>query len=123
MRGRRIQTTSPVWLLGAATLLAGCVMQSTYNTMLQQQQAIESSLRAEINADQVQIEELKDGIRVRMSSALLCREGAVELHPSGRAALDKVAPQLAAETYEIDIIGNTDNVPVGAALAGRYPTN
>ena len=98
-------------------------MQSTYNSMLKQQQAIESSLRAEISADQVQIEELKDGIRVRMSSALLYREGAVELNPKGRAALDKVAPQFAAETYEIDVVGNTDNLPIGPELAGRYPTN
>ena len=98
-------------------------MQSTYNSMLKQQQAIESSLRSEISADQVQIEELKDGIRVRMSSALLYREGAVELNPKGRAALDKVAPQFAAETYEIDVVGNTDNLQIGPELVGRYPTN
>jgi chemotaxis protein MotB len=98
-------------------------MQSTYNSMLQQQQAIESSLRAEISADQVQIEELKDGIHVRMSSDLLYREGAVELNPKGRAALDKVAPQFASESYEIDVIGNTDNLPIGAELAGRYASN
>ena len=42
--------------IGAALFLGGCVFQSTYNTM-QQQQAIEASLRAEINADQVEIEQ------------------------------------------------------------------
>lgn len=118
-----IQTTLPVCSLAAAALLGGCVMQSTYNSMLQQQQAIESSLRSEISADQVQIEELKDGIRVRMSGGLLYREGAVELAPKGRAALDKVAPQFAAETYEIDVIGNTDNLPIGRELAERYLSN
>lgn len=98
-------------------------MQSTYNSMLQQQQAIEASLRSEISADQVQIEQLKDGIRVRMSSALLYREGAVDLTSQGRAALNKIAPQMASETYEIDVVGNTDNLPIGPELAGRYPTN
>jgi len=123
MRRGWIRTIAPACLFGAAALFGGCVMQSTYNSMLQQQQAIESSLRAEISADQVQIEELKDGIHVRMSSALLYREGAVELSPKGRGALDKVAPQFAAETYEIDVVGNTDNLPIGPELAGRYPTN
>src|SRR5664279_4496481 len=95
-----MQRTAAMCLLGAVALLGGCVMQSTYNSMLQQQQSIESALRSEISADQVQIEELKDGIHVRMSSALLYREGGVDLSPQGRAALNKVAPQFATETYE-----------------------
>jgi chemotaxis protein MotB len=121
---QRIRMTSPLCLFAAAApLLSGCVMQSTYNKMLAQQQAIETSLRTEINADQVQIEELEDGIHVRMSSQLLYREGAVELSPQGRAALNKVAPQIAGETYEVDVVGNTDNLPIGPELVGRYPTN
>ena len=106
-----------------AVLLGGCVFQSTYNNMLQQQQAIESALRSEIAADQVTIEQLEDGIRVRMSSDLLFREGGVELSQPGRAALDKVVPQLNTASYIIDVVGNTDNVPIGPGLADRYPTN
>jgi chemotaxis protein MotB len=107
-------------------LSAGCVMQSKYNSMLQQQEALEDSLRAEINADQVKIEQLENGIRVTMSDALLYRSGAVELHPNGRAALDKVTSQLAnmaAQGNQIDVVGNTDNVPIGPELAARYPSN
>jgi len=111
------------WTAGGALLLSGCVFQSTYNTMLQKQEAIEASLRAEIQADQVEITQLENGIQVRMSSGLLYREGGVELSESGVAALDKVAPQLASETYQIDVVGNTDNLPIGPELADRYPTN
>jgi chemotaxis protein MotB len=114
---------SVAWVIGAALLLGGCVFQSTYNNMLQQQQALEASLRAEIGADQVEIEQLKDGIRVRMSGGLLFPEGGVEISPHGRAALDKVTGQLASATYEIDVVGNTDNLPIGPELAGRFPTN
>jgi chemotaxis protein MotB len=112
-------------LLGAAAALVfgGCVFQSTYNDMLQQQQAIEASLRAEIDADQVEIQQLKNGIQVRMASDLLYGEGAVGLTERGRAALSKVAPQLASQTYEIDVVGNTDNLPIGPGLEDRYPTN
>jgi len=107
----------------AALFLGGCVMQSTYNSMLQQQQAIETSLRSEISTDQVKIEQLENGIRVRMSSDLLFHEGGVEISPPGLAALDKIVPTLSSGTYQIDVIGDTDNLPMGPELVGRYPTN
>ena len=103
--------------------LSGCVFQSTYNNMLQQQQAIEASLRQEIAADQVTIEQLENGIKVSMSSDLLYSEGGVELSPSGRSAIQKVAPTLADQSLEVDVTGNTDNMPIGPALVDRYPTN
>ena len=106
--------------------LGGCVMQSTYNSMLAQQKAIGSAVRSEISAAQVGIRQLQDGIQVRMSSDLLYGSGSIELTPAGRAALDKVAPQLAqsaAQNYQVDITGNTDNVPIGPELISRFPTN
>ena len=109
-----------------ALLLSGCVAASKYNSMIQQRDALETSLRAEISAEQVKIEELENGIRVRMTDDLLYVPGSVELHPKGRAALSKVAGQLASMTaqgYDIDVVGNTDDVPVGPKLAERYPTN
>ena len=125
----RIEMRRSLWvprlgMVAAATLLlGGCVFQSTYNNMLQQQQAIESALRSEISADQVEIDQLKDGIRVRISNGLLFREGGVELAPAGSAALDKVVPQLNTTSYVVDVVGSTDNVPIGPELAERYPTN
>lgn len=106
--------------------LSGCVSAGTYNSMLQQQQAIEAALRSEIASDQVEIQQLENGIRVRMSSDLLYRSGSVELSEPGRAALDKVAPQLAqseAQSFQVDVVGNTDDVPIGPELTERYPTN
>jgi chemotaxis protein MotB len=102
---------------------AGCVTTSHYNQMLAQQQALEASLRSEIGADQVKIEQLEDGIRVRMSGDLLYRSGAVDLTPAGRSALDKVAAQLATQPDEIDVVGNTDNERIGPELRDRYPSN
>ena len=112
-----------ILVLAAAFALAGCVMQSTYNSMLAQQQSIEVALRSEIADDQVEIEQLKDGIHVNMSSALLYGEGVVDLSRQGIAALNKVAPQLASETYEIDVVGNTDDLPIARDFLERYPTN
>ena len=120
---RHMRALFRVGLVGVLLPLGGCVFQSTYDSMLQQQESIEAALRSEINADQVEIEQLKNGIRVRMSSDLLFREGGIELSEAGRAALDKIAPQRAGQSDEIDVVGNTDNVPVGPALVDRYPTN
>jgi len=121
--GSQLRCWGWVGLATAPLLLGGCVLESTYNSMLQQQQSIEAALRAEIAADQVEIEQLKNGIRVRMSADLLYHEGGVELSPAGLAALNRIAPTLAAQSDEIDVVGNTDNVPVGPGLAERYPTN
>jgi chemotaxis protein MotB len=109
-----------------ALSLTACVTTQKYNSMLQQQKALEASLQSEVSADQVKIEQLEDGIRVRMSGELLYRSGSVSLSPSGEKTLAKVAPQLAtmaAQNNEIDVVGNTDNVPIGPELAERYPTN
>ena len=120
----RLRGAAAVSMLGSAFLLGGCVVtQTKYNNMLAQQQALEASLRSEINSQQVEIEQLKDGIRVRMSGDLLFPEGGVDISPQGHAALNKVVPQLTASPYQIDIVGNTDNLPIGPGLADRYPTN
>lgn len=121
------------WMLAGASValctvlaLGGCVTRSKYNKMLQQQQAIEASLRAEISADQVKIEQLENGIRVSMSNELLFDSGSAELHAAGRAALDKAAPHLVtmvSQGNQVDVVGNTDTEPIGPSLKGRYPTN
>jgi chemotaxis protein MotB len=126
MRRTSITVTSAVLAVCAVPVLSSCVTRSRYNAMLQQQEALEASLSSEVLADQVKIEQLENGIRVRMADGLLYRSGSVELDPKGRAALDKVAGQLAsmaAQGNEIDVVGNTGDVPVGRELAGRYPTN
>src|SRR5262245_14702774 len=105
---RHLSKAATLTVLAVCTVapLSGCVTRSKYNSMLQQQEALETALRSEISADQVKIEQLENGIRVSMSDELLYQSGSVELHPKGRAALDKVAGQLAnmaAQGNEIDV--------------------
>jgi len=132
MRQLTIMTTA-----AAVLVLSGCVTKSSYDTRLSQQQVIEAaqrqqmaalqaSLQSELNADQVKIEQLENGIRARMASNLLYPSGSITLSREGRAALNKVTGQLdtmAAQGYTIDVVGNTDDVSIGRELAERYPTN
>ena len=123
----RIPRTLPYGIAALTSLmLSACVTQGQYNSMLKQQESLEAALRSEIAADQVKIEQAENGIRVRMSDDLLYRSGSVELHAPGRAALDKVVAELqkmGAQGFEVDVVGNTDSVPIGAELAERYPSN
>lgn len=98
---KKIRTTFRQWRIAVpapvALALSGYVTQSRYNTTLTQQQALEEALRqqlallqaslqAEINADQVKIEQLENGIRVSMSSDLLYPPVASNDTPAGRAS-------------------------------------
>ena len=41
-------------------------------------------------------------------------------------SLDKVAPQpasMAGQGNQIDVVGNTDNEPIGPEIRERFPTN
>jgi chemotaxis protein MotB len=58
-----------------------------------------------------------------VDGGLLYRSGAVELTLAGKAALDKIAAQLEDPAYTVDVVGNTDDVPIGRELAARYPTH
>lgn len=84
-------------------------MQSTYNSMLQQQ-AIEGSLRSEISADQVQIEQLKDGIRVGMK---LDKNGKGDGHMlvAARISFDQ-GGELVIEHFDVQPVLLTDIQPL-----------
>ena len=43
--------------------------------------------------------------------------------PDGHVVLGQVAVELGKLPYQVVLGGYTDNVPIGAALRARYPTN
>jgi len=80
-------------------------------------------LQAEVADGQVEIEQLREGLRVKLSQAVLFPVGSADLSRAGRAVLAKVAARLASQDYKIEVQGHTDNVPIRGVLAKRYPTN
>lgn len=90
--------------------------QATYDAMV-------AKLREEVNSGQVEIQKLRDGIRVNMPQDILFPSGSASLDAGGRSLLGKVSDELKNSSYEIVVIGHTDNVGVGAKLVDRYPTN
>jgi chemotaxis protein MotB len=88
------------------------------------QNELMSELEQEIADKQVQVEQIRDQLRVEMIDEVLFDSGESELKPEGVAILIKVANVLRkTQGRSIEVQGHTDNVPIRGALAARYPTN
>lgn len=94
--------------------LAG--MRSTYDGLV-------SDLEAQVAAGEIEIEQLREGLRLNLSQEILFPPGSARLGAAGRSVLAKVAARLAKVGHSIEVQGHTDDVPISGALARRYPTN
>lgn len=91
--------------------------------MRQTYDALVSKLEGEVESGQIVIEQLRDGLRVKLSEAILFATGSAELGGKGREVLLTVSAELKKVPYQIDVGGHTDNVPIRGQLASLYPTN
>lgn len=98
-----------------------------YNQVVDQEQtyqALDQRLQAEVNADQVEIQQLQDRLKVTVLNEILFPEGGWELNQKGRETLNKIVPVLKNLTNQrIEVNGYTDNVPIGPELKSRFPSN
>lgn len=87
-------------------------------------QELNQKLQAEIKADEVQIQQLKDRLKVTMVNEILFHEGGWQLDKKGKIVLDKIVPALKdIKDHRIAVLGYTDNVPIGHELKKRFPSN
>jgi chemotaxis protein MotB len=81
-------------------------------------------LKQEIADKTVQVERIKDQIRVDMVDEVLFDSGEARLKPAGIDVLRKVGAVLKkAANRRIEVQGHTDNVPIRGALAKVFATN
>jgi len=99
-----------------ATKQATVNMQSTYEGLVGQ-------LKNEVSSGNVTVQQMRDGIRVNLAQEILFKSGSANLDKTGKEILSRVADELKNSTYEIAVIGHTDNQKIGPGLAQRYPTN
>jgi len=111
----------------AAVLAAGCVTKQTYNKEVataNTYQTLNTQLSGELSADQAQITQMQNQLKVTMVNEILFPEGGYRLSPRGEAALAKIAPTLSnLPGQQIIVQGFTDNVPIGGELRQRFPSN
>jgi len=86
-------------------------------------QGLVSDLESEVAAGQIEIEQLREGVRVNVSDEILFASGSATLDKIGRDVLEKVAERLREGDFTIEVEGHTDSIPIRGSLAKRFPTN
>ena len=100
--------------------LQGQVIQLLDDT----KKTIETSLKDQIAAQDIEIVEIDDKLKVIFVDKILFNSGSVEITPGGKELLMVMAGSL-RENKEQNVVveGHTDDVPLGAALRKRFPSN
>lgn len=88
------------------------------------QDELVSELKQEIDDRRVEVERIRDKLRVEMVDEVLFDSGEAFIKEDGIRVLTKIGAVLKkAGDRAIEIQGHTDNVPIRGALARRFATN
>lgn len=82
-----------------------------------------NGLSSELEANQIKISEMKNGITVNLSQDILFPSGSAALNDSGVNVIKKVSEKLKNIPHQIIVAGFTDNVPIKGELTKMFPTN
>lgn len=86
--------------------------------------SVVSELTEEIKKGEIQVKQLKDKLTLTMVEKILFDSGKADIKTNGKKVLDRVADILKTiNNKQIRIEGHTDNVPIGAGLVEKFPTN
>ena len=78
-------------------------------------------LQTEVAAGRVEIEQLRDGLSVKLSQAILFASGSAELSEAGGKVIRKLAQRFVTLPHRVDVEGHSDNVALRPGA--RHRTN
>ena len=85
---------------------------------------IATSLKDEIAAQDIEIVEMEDTLKVVFIDKILFDSGSVEINEKGKQLLLVVAESVRAHEDECILVeGHTDNLPLGPTLKEKFPSN
>lgn len=84
---------------------------------------IASSLQEQISTEKIQVRESRDRLRLVLLDTIVFKPGSMELSPEGKRVLASLAESLRDQSQPLVVEGHTDNLPIGAGLRDRFPTN
>ena len=100
--------------------LQGKVIQLLDDT----KKTIETSLKDQISAQEIEVVEVDEKLRVIFMDKILFNSGSVDINSGGKELLMIMAGSLKdAKDHDIVVEGHTDNVPLSSALRQRFPSN
>jgi chemotaxis protein MotB len=82
-----------------------------------------TDLQSEVASGRIQIEQLREGLRVNLSQEILFPLGSAELGAEGRRVLAAVAARLQDLANRVEVQGHTDDLAIHGRLARVYPSN
>jgi chemotaxis protein MotB len=91
-------------------------LQATYAGLV-------ADLESEVATGQIEIEQLREGLRLNLSQDILFPSGSVRLNEKGAVVLRKVAAQLRKIDHRVEVQGHTDDVPLSRTLVARWGSN
>jgi chemotaxis protein MotB len=92
-------------------------LRSTYDTLV-------TDLKTEIEQGQITITKMADRLSVSMVDKILFSSGEADITGEGIKVLERVGNVLKnTQNKIVRVEGHTDNVPISAALAGKFQTN
>jgi len=92
-------------------------LRTTYDSLVK-------DLKKEIEAGDIKVTQFRDLLTVNLVEKILFDSGRAEVKPRGLEILKRVGDILKGVPDKVvRIEGHTDNVPIGAALRARFPTN
>ena len=85
---------------------------------------IESGLKEQIEQKDIKLEEIEGKLKVTFVDKILFDSGSVNVKPEGKKVLLKLTDSFRADKEQnIVVEGHTDDVQIGSALQGKFPTN
>jgi chemotaxis protein MotB len=92
-------------------------LESSYEGLL-------SSLREEVDQKTVEIQRYRNALTINIMNHIFFDSGKADIKKDGFSVLDRIA-SIVKELPEkiVKIEGHTDDVPIGARLQAKYPTN
>lgn len=82
-----------------------------------------AELESEVSSGQIEIEQLREGIRVAVSDDVLFESGSAVLDPVGRDVIIKMSGRLASLDHMIEVQGHTDDVAIRKRSMSSFPSN
>jgi chemotaxis protein MotB len=85
---------------------------------------IETSLKDEIAARQIEVVEMKDTLKVVFIDKILFDSGSIDINEKGKKLLLVVAESVRGhKDQKVVVEGHTDNKPLGPTLKEKFPSN
>jgi len=93
-------------------------------TLTRTHEELTESLKKEIEQGDIKIQQMRDRLTINMVDRVLFDSGQAQVKLAGLKVLKQVSDVLKKVTdKQIRLEGHTDNVPIGAKLRDKFPTN